>query len=132
MMSLTMSLGAQGKGKKYDWNKVMNAVIQVESEGNPKAYNPNGNCAGILQITPIVVKQCNIWLEKEKSKKRYTLNDRYNVTKSKEMFIMIQEHYNPSNNIEKAIRIWNEGPSYNKKEKTTNYLKRVLKELEKK
>lgn len=131
-MSLTMSLGAQGKGKKYDWNKVMNAVIQVESEGNPKAYNPNGNCAGILQITPIVVKQCNIWLEKEKSKKRYTLNDRYNVTKSKEMFIMIQEHYNPSNNIEKAIRIWNEGPSYNKKVKTTNYLKRVLKELEKK
>ena len=123
MTFLTMSVSAQGK--KYDWSRVINAIIQVESEGNPKAYNPIGNCAGIMQITPIVVKQCNIWLEKEKSKKRYTLNDRYNVRKSKEMFIMYQEHINPSHNIEKAIRSWNGGPNYSVS-KTNKYYNNVM------
>ena len=57
---LPVSVGAQQK--QFDWKPVMDAIIQVESKGNPKAYNPNGNCAGILQITPGLVKQCNIWL----------------------------------------------------------------------
>lgn len=106
-------------------SKVMTAIIQVESQGNPRAYNPNGNCAGILQITPILVKQCNIWLKDAKSSKRYTLQDRYNKTKSIEMFNMIQDHYNPKHDIETAIRIWNGGPHYSKKA-TQKYYNRVM------
>lgn len=108
MSILVLTVNAQTK-KMYDWTKTMNAIIQVESKGNSKAYNANGNCAGILQITPILVKQCNIWLKNQKSQKRYTLQDRYDVEKSKEMFIMVQEHYNPSHSVEKAIRLWNGG-----------------------
>ena len=49
-----------GGENKYDgWENVINAIIQVESRGNPKAFNKEGNCAGILQIRPILVKDCN-------------------------------------------------------------------------
>lgn len=110
-------------------DKVMTAIIQVESSGNTRAFNPRGNCAGVLQITPGLVKQCNAWLKSEKSKKRYTLNDRYNRTKSIEMFYMYQSHFNPDNDAEKAIRIWNGGPGYTKKG-TQRYYRKVMRYLE--
>ena len=125
MLILVLTASAQ-TNQRYDWSKIMNAIIQVESQGNAKAHNANGDCIGILQITPILVKQCNIWLKNQKSSKRYTLKDRYDVGKSKEMFIMIQEHYNPSHNVEKAIRLWNGGPNYSLK-KTNGYYKKVMK-----
>jgi soluble lytic murein transglycosylase-like protein len=121
---LPISMVAQKK--QFDWNPVMDAIIQVESKGNPKAYNKNGDCAGILQITPGLVKQCNAWLKAKKSKKRYTLADRYNVKKSKEIFVMVQSYYNKSNDIEKAIRIWNGGPGYTIKG-TNGYFNKVMK-----
>ena len=127
LMMLPISTSAQ-KEEAFDWNPVINAIIQVESKGNPKAYNPKGDCCGILQITPGLVKQCNIWLKAEKSKKRYTLSDRYNVEKSKEMFIMVQNHYNKSNNIERAIRVWNGGPGF-KVSSTNGYYRKVMKYL---
>ena len=123
MMMPTMAYSQTNK-----WERVMNAIIQVESSGNPKAHNPNGDCAGILQITPILVKECNNILAKKKSKKRYTLGDRYNAKKSKEMFIMLQEHFNPEMNVEKAIKQWNCG-FYTKqwKSKSIGYYKKVMK-----
>lgn len=119
----TLSTHAQ---KEFDWSKLIDAIIQVESKGDKNAKNSSGNCVGILQITPILVKQCNIWLKKEKSPKRYTLNDRLNVEKSKEMFVLYQKYYNPTNNIDKAIRIWNRGPHYTIAN-TNAYVKKVMK-----
>ena len=121
---LPISISAQEE--KFDWSRVIDAIAKVESKGNPKAHNPIGDCAGILQITPGLVKQCNTWLKVKKSKKRYTLRDRYNVEKSKEMFVMVQSYYNKSNDVEKAIRIWNGGPGYSVS-KTNGYLKKVMK-----
>ena len=74
------------KSSEFDWNPVMDAIIQIESEGNPKAVS--GNSVGVMQITPILVEDCNNILQKQKSKKRFTLADRYSVEKSKEMFIL--------------------------------------------
>jgi soluble lytic murein transglycosylase-like protein len=124
MLMLPISISAQEE--KFDWSRVIDAIAKVESKGNPKAHNPVGDCAGILQITPGLVKQCNTWLKVKKSKKRYTLRDRYNVEKSKEMFVMVQSYYNKSNNVERAIRIWNGGPGYSVS-KTNGYLKKVMK-----
>lgn len=124
MLMLPISVGAQEE--KFDWSRLIDAIAKVESKGNPKAHNPVGDCAGILQITPGLVKQCNTWLKVKKSKKRYTLRDRYNVSKSKEMFEMYQHYLNPSNDVEKAIRIWNGGPGYSVS-KTNGYLKKVMK-----
>jgi soluble lytic murein transglycosylase-like protein len=124
LLMLPISVSAQKE--QFDWTPVMDAIIRVESKGDPKAFNKNGNCAGILQITPGLVKQCNEWLKAKKSKKRYTLADRYDVKKSKEIFVMVQSYYNKSNNVEKAIRIWNGGPGYTIKG-TNGYLKKVMK-----
>ena len=108
---------------KFNWNPVMDAIIQVESEGNPKAVS--GNSVGVMQITPVLVKECNDILKKQKSNKRYTLDDRYSVEKSKEMFLLIQKYFNPENNVEKAIRSWNGGIKYSVKA-TNKYYQKVL------
>ena len=52
------------------------------------------------------------------------------LEKSKEMFLLMQSKFNPSNNVEKAIRAWNGGNNYNKK-RTQRYFEKVMKELKK-
>ena len=111
------------KTSGFNWNPVMDAIIQVESEGNPNAVS--GNSVGAMQITPILVKDCNEILKKQKSKKRYTMDDRYSVAKSKEMFLLIQSYYNRENSIEKAIRSWNGGVKYSVRA-TNKYYKKVM------
>ena len=127
MVAMTASAGGNAakstKTSGVNWNPVMDAIIQVESEGNPKAVS--GNSVGAMQITPILVKDCNEILKKQKSKKRYTLADRYSVAKSKEMFLLIQSHYNPENSIEKAIRSWNGGVRYSVRA-TNRYYQKVM------
>ena len=113
---------------EFDWNPVMEAIIQVESEGNPKAKS--GNSVGVMQITPILVAECNNILKKKKSKKRYTLSDRYSISKSKEMFLLMQSVYNPLNSIEQAIRAWNGGNHFSVK-KTQRYFEKVMNLLKK-
>lgn len=114
------------KSSKFDWNPVMDAIIQVESEGNPKAVS--GNSCGAMQITPILVKECNEILKRRNSKKRYKLSDRFNVAKSKEMFVLFQSFYNQDNNVEQAIRSWNGGMNYSVRG-TQRYFNKVMKLL---
>lgn len=110
--------------ENFDWEPVIKAIVQVESEGNTRAVK--GNSCGAMQITPILVAECNNILKKRKSKKRYTLRDRFSLEKSKEMFLLMQSHFNPLNDIEKAIRSWNGGNKYSVK-RTQRYFERVMK-----
>lgn len=109
--------------KSFDWNPIMEAIIQVESEGNSKAVS--GKYCGAMQISPILVEECNNILKARGSSKRYTLKDRFSVEKSKEMFLLIQSRFNPSNNVERAIRAWNGGNNY-KVRSTNGYYRKVL------
>jgi hypothetical protein len=113
--------------KEFDWDPVINALIQVESGGNANAKG--GNSVGVLQITPICVAECNQILRSRKSKKRYKLSDRFSIQKSKEMFLLFQSKYNPMNNIEKAIRSWNGGIHYSVK-RTQRYYEKVMKAMQ--
>ena len=110
--------------ENFDWEPVIKAIVQVESEGNTRAVK--GNSSGAMQITPILVAECNNILKKRKSKKRYTLRDRFSLEKSKEMFLLMQSHFNPLNDIEKAIRSWNGGNKYSVK-RTQRYFEKVMK-----
>ena len=124
-----MSLGIlslQAKEPGFNWDPVMDAIIEVESGGDAKAVS--GSSVGAMQITPILVKDCNNILQQKNSKKRYTLADRYSVEKSKEMFLLIQSHYNPANHVEKAIRLWNGGVNYSVKA-TTKYYRKVMSKM---
>lgn len=114
---------------KYDWNPVMDAIIQVESGGNANAKS--GRCVGAMQIMPCLVTECNNILKQRKSSKRFTMNDRYSIAKSKEMFVLLQSVYNPTNNVEKAIRTWNGGNHYSVRA-TQGYYNKVMKALRKK
>ena len=127
MVSSVESLaGTNGKGSSFDWNPVINAIIQVESGGNPRAVS--GPSCGAMQITPICVKECNLILEKRKSKKRFTMNDRFDVQKSKEMFLLIQSFFNRANDVEHAIRSWNGGQHYSKRA-TQRYYEKVMRHM---
>jgi len=119
----SMSALAAGNGKTTDWTSVINAIIHVESRGDTNAKS--GIYAGAMQIAPIVVKECNLILQEKNSNVRYTLADRFNLKKSKEMFRLYQEKYNPTNDIEWAIRLWNGGPKFTVKA-TNGYFNKVI------
>lgn len=124
----TKAIFAAGKSgnAKHNWEPVIQAIIMVESGGD--AHAKSGNSVGAMQITPILVKECNNILKKRNSKKRYKLSDRYSVKKSKEMFLLMQSEFNPTNNIEKAIRAWNGGNRYSVRG-TQRYYEKVMEHL---
>ena len=118
------SANISAKDSPTYWSRVMNAISYVESKHNPNARN--GIYVGILQISPGMVKEVNNILKSRNETKRFTLNDRLNPEKSREMFIIFQSKYNPTGNIEKAIRMWNGGPRYTVA-KTNRYYREVMK-----
>ena len=118
------------KSPQFDWNPVINAIIEVESEGNPKAVDKSGKSCGSMQITPILVKECNRILNLRKSSKRYSMKDRFSVNKSKEMFLLYQSFYNPKNDVELAIRSWNGGINFTKRG-TQRYYNKVMSKMKK-
>lgn len=87
-----------------DWEMLIEALIQVESEGNPFAVGKT-NDLGILQITPIYVREVNRILKED----IYLLEHRTDIEKSIEMFEIYQAYYNPNKNIKKAIKLHNPG-----------------------
>lgn len=95
---------------------VCKAIIFVESRGIDTACRANGDCMGILQITPIYVKECN----RLQDSVTYTLEDRTDIVKSLEMFVIIQNYHNPKHDVDKAIHLHNPtaGPDYKRKVKT--------------
>ncbi len=124
----TKAVMAAGKSDSAEsnWEPVIQAIIMVESGGDARAKS--GNSVGAMQITPILVKECNDILKKRNSKKRYKLSDRYSVAKSKEMFLLMQSEFNPTNDIEQAIRAWNGGNRYSVRG-TQRYYEKVMKHL---
>lgn len=114
------------------WENLITAISAVESKHDPKAFNKNGNCAGILQITPVLVAESNNILKAKGLTKKYTLQDRFDKDKSIEMFHLIQGKYNPNKDISLAIRLWNAGPvALTKKNISEDYYRKVIAELKK-
>ncbi len=64
------------------------AIIQIESAGNPRAYNKNSGARGLMQITPIVLKEWNNLHPNEKC----SLNDLYNPEINKKIGIWYLEN----------------------------------------
>lgn len=90
------------KEEPSEWDIFVEALIQVESGGKADAVGKT-NDVGILQITPIYVKDVNRILGEE----RYDLSCRTDTEKSLEMFEILQGHYNHSKSIDKAIKLHN-------------------------
>ena len=131
LMLIPANASAGIKGKKasqFDWTPVINAIIEVEREGDANAIDKGGKSCGCMQITPLLVKECNRILDLRKSSKRYSMKDRFNVGKSKEMFLLFQSFYNPKNDVELAIRSWNGGMNFTKRG-TQRYYQKVMSKM---
>ena len=120
---LFVTNSSSAQTSSYDWSSVVDAIMMVESRGNVNARN--GIYCGPLQISPGLVTEVNNILKRRNNTKRYTLNDRFNFQKSKEMFEIIQSYYNPKNNVERAIRMWQGGINY-KVSRTQRYFEKVM------
>lgn len=131
----TLSIMAQEvseeKKDSFDWTPVIDAIAWHESKNNANATN--GIYVGILQIAPIMVRECNNILKQRGETKRFHLNDRRNPEKSKEMFYLIMSKYNPENDIDKACRIWKGGVRYNikKTQPFVNWVRAYMKKHQK-
>ena len=82
------------------------AVCQVESGGNALAIGDGGRAAGVAQIWAITVRDVNRF-----AGTRYTLNDRFNVEKSRAIFQLYTEHYAKGKSDQIKAKIWNGGPN---------------------
>ena len=84
-----------------DFDILTLAIMKTESEFNIKAIG--NNSFGVLQITPIYVKECNRLIGED----IYTIDDAFDLAKSLDMFSIIQDKYNPSKDIMRAIELHN-------------------------
>ena len=82
------------------------AVCTVESGGNPLAVGDGGRAAGVAQIWAITVKDVNRF-----AGTKFTLNDRFDVEKSRAIFQLYTEHYAKGRSDEIKAKIWNGGPN---------------------
>ena len=111
----------QNKLISYD---IINAIMQVESNGNPNAYAPGEDAVGILQIRQCMVNDVNRILKRQKLPIRYTYLDRWDINKSFEMFDIFCNYYD-LNTAEAMARGWNGGPRGINKSSTLNYWEKV-------
>jgi hypothetical protein len=91
-----------------DFELIELAIIWQESKANPNPKYSDGKSEGILQITPIYVKEANRIL----GKSEYTLHDRRNPLKSHEMFLVVQNYHNPKKDVKKAVILHNKAKWY--------------------
>lgn len=110
------------------YDKTLNAIMMVESRGNPNAYAPNEDAVGILQIRKVMVDDVNRILTRKGDTIRYTYNDRWNEQKSYEMFSIFCNHYKLEYPEEMA-RCWNGGPRGINNPYTIQYWRKVEEEL---
>jgi hypothetical protein len=108
---------------------LISAMIIVESGGNESAYCKSEEAVGCLQIRPIMLKECNRILKLKKSKKRYSLRDRWSCDKSVEIFKIVSNYHNKNSKFENIARFWNGGPNWSKKDQTKVYWSKVKQKL---
>jgi len=109
-------------------DKLIKALINVESANNDNAYRSGEDAAGCLQIRRTMVRDVNRILRRQKSNQQYTYEDRWDRQKSIEMFNIYCNHYNLITPEEKS-RCWNGGPRGLQKLSTKRYWEKVKKQL---
>ena len=106
---------------------LVDALIMVESNGNPNAYCKKEKAVGCLQIRPVMLREVNRILRKQKSTKRFSLEDRWDCGLSEEMFYIWRNYHHEDSSDEVIARCWNGGPRGYKKQSTKHYWQKVQK-----
>jgi hypothetical protein len=83
------------------YDRLINAIIKVESKGNTLAFNPNEKATGALQIRPIRLIDYN-----RRTGSQYSRQDCFNLSVSKEIFLYYAMRIKYPN-YELIARAWN-------------------------
>ena len=108
-----------------EWQVFVLALVEVECERNPNLTSSKG-AIGPFQITSQFVNEVNRLYGTS-----FILEDAWDIDKSLTMFEMINDHYNPNRDIDKAIELHNPraGKWYNKRIKKRMELVRFNEKL---
>lgn len=118
-----LSLGA---GTVDRYARLLPAIEHVESSGRADAVGDGGKAVGILQIHPVMVKDCNRIVGED----RWTLEDRLCPDESRAMFRVYSNHYSKGKSDEVVARRWNGGPRGDRRKATAPYWAKVRKQME--
>lgn len=86
-----------------EWQVFIMALVEVECERNPKVKSSK-NAIGPFQITKIYVDEVNNLYNTN-----FVLEDAWDLDKALTMFEMMNDHYNPTRDIDRAIKLHNPG-----------------------
>ena len=89
--------------------RLLNAIIQVESRGNPLQVNFGEQAIGLLQIRKVMLNEVNRIAGYEK----YTVKDCLDSLKSIEMYWTVQSYWNPTNDFKTGAIVWNGRSKHN-------------------
>ena len=113
-----------------DLDRLIPALEQVESAGNPAAVGDNGRALGILQIWDVVVADVN-----RAKGTSYTHADALDPVKARAICRAYLSIYCTAKRLgrqptmEDAARIWNGGPNGHRKAATVKYWQKVARAL---
>jgi soluble lytic murein transglycosylase len=127
-------------GKEIRWDDLVQAVIQVESNGNPNAVSDNGNTIGLMQIHLCgAYREYNMENGPYDGYNYYTPRDLYNpfinIKIGTWYLHRLHDHYG-CDTIEKILMAYNGGITHAKKvnfnlnkmpQETRNYVSKVIK-----
>jgi hypothetical protein len=93
--------------------RLLNAIIQVESGGNPLQVNFGEQAMGLLQIRPVMLNEVNRILEIQGKNQRYTIKDALDSIKSIQMYWIVQNYHNAGNDFKSGAILWNGRSKHN-------------------
>lgn len=107
-------------------DRLIDALVKVESNGDPRAIGDNGKAYGCLQIWSVVVEDVN-----QVSRVKYTHADAFDPAKARAICRAYLARYATANRLgrepteEDFARIWNGGPNGWRKNSTIKYWHKV-------
>ena len=131
VLAVLASPAAASAPPVLDLDRLIPALIAVESGGNDRAVGDSGKAKGALQIWDVVIKDVN-----RVYGTRYTHDDAFErrhavaICKQYLAIWVTEKRLGRPPTLEDAARCWNSGPSFDKKRQLTNgYWKKVSKHL---
>lgn len=121
LILFTLACGASAA----NMDNLLDAIQEIESGGDSNAVGDNGRAIGAYQIWPIMVKEVNRILGKD----RYTLKDRLDKAKSREMCRIFLNNCKKGLSLPDLGRCWNGGYNGYKKQSTLKYGEKIRKLL---
>jgi len=105
-------------------SNLISALIIVESSGNDQAIGDNGRALGPLQIHRGVVQDVN-----RITGSHYRHQDMTNRVVARAVCEAYLKHWGKGKTTEQQARIWNGGPTGDKKQATLGYWNKVSKHI---